>query len=242
MYFCNVNIALIGYGKMGKVIENLCIERGHTVIEKYHSNKLFLDCESTSADVAIEFTKPELAVEHILHAIKLDLPIVVGTTGWYEHFDDVVKAAENNDSSLFYATNFSIGVNLFNKLNNELAHLMEHYAQYQAHITEIHHTEKKDAPSGTAITLAEGIIKHNSRYSSWELQETQKISDNVLGISAIREENVPGTHEIVYNSEIDSIKIVHTAHNRNGFALGAIVAAEWMFGKKGIFTMNDLIK
>ncbi len=242
MYFCKVNIALIGYGKMGKVIEKLCIERGHQVTEIYHSKNAFLDSKSTFADVAIEFTNPELAVDHIKHAIKLKLPIVVGTTGWYNHFEEISLEITQNNTSLFYATNFSIGVNLFNQLNIKLANLMEGKSQYHAHITEVHHTEKKDAPSGTAITLAEGIIKNNSHYSEWVLQESQNIPENVLGISAIREENVPGTHEIVYSSDIDTIRIEHIAHNRNGFALGSIVAAEYLMNKKGIFTMNDLIK
>ncbi len=259
-YFCAVKIALIGYGKMGKTIEKICSERGHIVSHKFDVQNPFIDCEYLDADCAIEFTSPELAVQHIKHSVKLNIPIVVGTTGWYNDFSEVVDFVNNNSGGLFYATNFSVGVNLFFQINKILSKLMASHPDYSVSMTEIHHTEKKDAPSGTAITLAEGVLSQNAILSKWELIEnntnnlienSQKINsvesnlnlnkNGVLPICAERLPEVPGTHIIKYESEVDSIEIRHDAKNRLGFAMGAVLATEWLVDKKGVFTMSDLL-
>jgi 4-hydroxy-tetrahydrodipicolinate reductase len=236
-----MRIAIIGYGKMGKEIERVALERGHQVTLKISSQNThdFNFDNLKNVDVAIEFTNPELAVNNITVCVDSNTPIVVGTTGWYEQFDEVRAIVAENDGSLLYATNCSIGVNLFFKLNKYLAEMMNNQPAYDVKIEETHHTQKLDAPSGTAITLAEGILKNMLKKDVWVLGEAHR--KNQLSVIAHREENVPGTHVINYSSEIDDIEIKHTAHNRRGFAMGAVVAAEYINDKKGIFTMEDVL-
>lgn len=235
---------------MGKTIEKICIERGHQVTHRFDAVLPFEQAQDIKVDVAIEFTSPELAVKHINHAVNLNIPIVVGTTGWYQDFDAVSKYVSLQNGSLFYATNFSIGVNLFFQLNKVLAELMNKHS-YSVSMTEIHHTEKKDAPSGTAITLAEGIINKSDLIQDWKLLEnTDEMNfDKIikmnrqsdLPILAERLPDVPGTHIIKYESEVDSIEIRHDAKNRLGFALGSVLAAEWLVDKKGVFNMSNML-
>jgi len=236
-----MRIGIIGYGKMGKEIERVAIERGHHVTLKISSQNThdFNFDNLKNVDVAIEFTNPDLAVNNINVCTTSNTPIVVGTTGWYDKFDEVRAIVAENEGSLLYATNCSIGVNLFFKLNKYLAEMMNSQPAYNVHIEETHHTQKLDAPSGTAITLAEGILRKMLKKDVWVLGEAH--NNNQLSVIAHREENVPGTHVINYSSEIDDIEIKHTAHNRRGFALGAVVAAEYINDKKGIFTMEDVL-
>jgi 4-hydroxy-tetrahydrodipicolinate reductase len=240
-----VKIAIIGYGKMGKTIESLAEEMNFTVSEIYDENNPFIDCKGSNAEVAIDFTMPELAAKHIKHAADIQLPLVVGTTGWYDDFKDVSEYVNQKNASFFYATNFSIGVNLFFALNKTLAQWMNAQPNYITRMVEIHHTEKKDAPSGTAITLAEQTIENIDRLNSFNLvDEFDVVADrsHTLPIQAIREPNVPGTHTLIYESEIDKIEITHEAKGRLGFAKGAIAAARFLIGKKGIYSMSDLLK
>lgn len=235
-----MKIALIGYGSMGKTIEQVSLNRGHEIILKVdaHSDSSWKD-EIKKADVAIEFTEPHAAEENMLACFQANVPVVTGTTGWYSRFEQVRLACEEADASLFYATNFSIGVNLFFQLNRTLARLMATHPEYEARIEEIHHTRKKDAPSGTAITLSEGILAEHPAYIRWSTPELSRSGD--LQVNSIREGDVPGTHEITYRSEVDEISIKHAAFNRLGFATGAVVAAEFIINKKGIYTMSDLL-
>jgi 4-hydroxy-tetrahydrodipicolinate reductase len=216
-----MKIGLIGYGKMGKVIERIALERGHTIVFKANSASPFKDLSETDADVAIEFTQPDLAEEHMKHALELGLPIVVGTTGWYERLSEIETLVNSHNGSLLHASNFSIG----------------------AELEEIHHVQKLDAPSGTAISIAQGIIKNHDSYSKWNssLNEKAVVENGSLPITAIREPEVPGTHTVTYNSAVDLISMSHIAHNRDGFALGSVLAAEFLFNKKGIYTMNDVL-
>ena len=224
---------------MGKAIEQIALDRGHEIIDRSNSTSP-LDIESIDgADVAIEFTNPDSAAQNIETCLTNNIPIVVGSTGWYEDFDRLSELCEDLMGSLFYATNFSLGVNLMFKLNEELAKLMNGRHQYKPEITEIHHTEKKDSPSGTAITLAENIISNYDVKTDWT--NTKPSNESELEIKSERKPDVPGTHTVAYNSEIDSIEITHTAHNRMGFALGAVIAAEWLLDKKGVFTMKDIL-
>jgi len=236
-----MNIGIIGYGKMGREIEKVALERGHTVTLKISSqNKEDFNAETLKkVDVAIEFTTPELAITNINKCLDENIPIVVGSTGWYHHFEEIKHKTEKLNGSLLYATNCSIGVNLFFKLNKYLAKIMNPHKEYDVQVDEIHHTEKIDAPSGTAITLAEGIMENKEDKKSWVNDNTS--SENELAIISHRIANVPGTHEIKYSSEIDDIEIKHTAHNRKGFALGAVVAAEYIKDKKGVFSMEDAL-
>ncbi len=236
-----LNIALIGYGKMGKMIEQVALNRGHQVVARIDSESGKKDWELVAgADVAIEFSMPKSAVRNIKKCFELNIPVVVGTTGWYDHLAEIRTSCEKNGQALLTATNFSIGVNLFFHINKILAQAMENLPEYDVQIEETHHTQKLDAPSGTAITIAEGIMAELSRKARWTLADnTKKESD--LQITAIRRDDVPGTHIVQYTSPIDDIEIKHTAHNRSGFAVGAMIAAEWLQGKKGHFTMNDLI-
>jgi len=235
-----MNIAIVGYGKMGKEIEKVALTRGYQVVLKITSkNCSDLTFENLkNVDVAIEFTNPEMAVSNIKTCIESNTPVVVGTTGWYDQFDDVQQCIAENEGCLLYATNCSIGVNLFFKLNKQLAAVMNKHPVYDVAMEETHHTQKLDAPSGTAITLAEGIIEHTNK-DLWVKGETS--FKNQLGIVSHREENVPGTHIVNYTSAIDTIEIKHTAHNRKGFAMGAVIAAEYIAHKKGIFTMEDVL-
>ncbi len=236
-----LKIALIGYGKMGQIIEQKAIERGHEIVCKIDADATELDwAELYKCDVAIEFTSPESAIQNIKKCISKRIPVVVGTTGWYQEYQSIKEEVTAGNSAMISATNFSIGVNLCSHLCKILAQAMDSLPEYDVSIEETHHIHKLDAPSGTAITMAECIIKQLSRKDSWVLAEN-KTSDNQLAIQAIRKDDVPGTHILKYSSAIDDIEIKHTAHNRSGFAIGAVVAAEWLYGKKGVFTMSDLI-
>lgn len=220
---------------MGKVIERIALERGHEIIMKKSGNDTFEGLEK--ADVAIDFSIPDAAVTNISTCLNSNMPVISGTTGWLENYDKMVSLCNEKQGAFIYGSNFSLGVNIFFELNDYLAKIMSKFDQYNVGMEEIHHTQKLDAPSGTAITLAKGIID-NSNYSSWALENAK---DDEILIDAKRIENVPGTHTVTYNSNVDSIEIKHTAHNREGFALGAVIAAEWIVGKKGIFTMKDVL-
>jgi len=232
-----MKIALLGYGKMGKAIEEIALNRGHSVVFK--TNKASMEKEVSKADVAIDFSTPETAVDNIKKCFAVNVPVVVGTTGWYERFSEVCRLCELGGHSLFHATNFSVGVNIFFEVNKKLAKLMDTQADYEIEMTEIHHTQKLDSPSGTAITLAEGIVGELDRKSKWS--EEAQGQDSIL-IHAKREGEVPGTHIIDYENEIDKIEIKHEAKGRIGFATGAVVAAEWLQDKHGVYTMKDLLK
>jgi 4-hydroxy-tetrahydrodipicolinate reductase len=238
-----LKIALIGYGKMGKAIETLALEAGHTIVGKYTSQPFSAE-DLKKADVAIEFTNPHVAVDNIKKCFEAGVPVVVGSTGWYSDFEEIKELSEKSKVSLFYATNFSLGVNIFFELNKTLARLMNPQKVYEPKMLEIHHLQKKDAPSGTAITLAEGILENLDRKKSWVHRESQNIAEIdafALQIDSLREGEVPGTHTITYTSQVDEIIITHQAFNRTGFASGALKAAEWLVDKKGIFTMKDLL-
>lgn len=238
----SLKIALIGYGKMGKTIEQVAKKREHTValiVDQDNPNDLE-QLTPENVDVAIEFTEPISAFRNISMCLLSGIPIVSGTTGWLERKPEIEKLCLDVNGAFFYASNYSIGVNLFFQLNRLLAQLMQPYPGYQASIEEIHHTQKKDAPSGTAITLAEGLLAQMPQLSGWKL-DTDSPSAHELPITAIRRDAVPGTHTVRYDSPIDQIQITHTAHSRLGFAQGAVVAAEWIFGKSGNFTMEDLL-
>lgn len=230
-----MKIALLGYGRMGKEIEKIALDRGHEIVLKI-SDASSYDIEM--ADIAIDFSIPDAAVENISNCIRHQIPVVSGTTGWLEQYGEVTALCKEHNGAFIYASNFSLGVNIFFELNKRLAAFMNTVEGYETTIEEIHHTKKLDAPSGTAITLAEGIIEQ-SHYSSWKLD--QNSDTNTIPITAKRIPEVPGTHSIHYDSEIDSIEIKHTAHNRKGFALGAVIAAEWLLNKKGVFTMKDVL-
>ena len=231
-----MKIALLGYGKMGQVIERIALERGHEIVLKKSRNANFDGLQN--ADVAIDFSIPNAALENISTCFENGIPIISGTTGWIEHYPTMVQLCEEKKGAFIYASNFSLGVNIFFELNTHLAKIMSQFNQYTTSIEEIHHVQKLDAPSGTAITLAESIID-NSEYSSWALDKTENASE--LLIKAERIPKVPGTHTVTYKSDVDTIEIKHEAHNREGFALGAVVAAEWISGKKGVFSMKDVL-
>ncbi len=230
-----MKIALFGYGKMGKMIEQLAPDRGHQVVARITSQDTNPDF--SAMDVAIDFSTPEAAFANITACLKHGVPVVCGTTGWLERYEEVAKICREHNTAFIYASNFSLGVNLFFSLNEKLAQLMQKGPGYRAEIEEIHHVHKLDAPSGTAITLAEGILDH-STYTEWKLDDAP---EGALPIRSVRDGEVPGTHTVGYHSDIDSIEIRHTAHNRQGFALGALVAAEWIHGRKGVFTMKDVL-
>lgn len=236
-----MRILLLGYGKMGKTIEQIALDRGHTIAGRIDvQNRAEMDNLKTSdVDVAIEFSSPESAFENITYCLKKGWPIVCGTTGWLEHKAEVERLCKEQSGAFFYASNYSIGVNLFFRLNRQLARLMKGH-EYQSSMTEIHHIHKLDAPSGTAITLAEGIIQENEDLNGWKLAPENE--EGYLQILAERRGEVPGTHVVRYESEVDTIEISHTAHNRQGFALGAVVSAEWLPGRYGVFGMDDLLK
>lgn len=230
-----MNIALFGYGKMGKMIEKIATKRGHHIVAKIDEGTKAIDF--SQMDVAIDFSMPNAAFENITQCFEHHVPVVSGTTGWLEDYDRAVASCHAHKGAFIYASNFSLGVNLFFELNAHLAQLMSQMDQYKVHLEEIHHTQKLDAPSGTAISLAEGIIK-NANYHRWSME------DNAAGtvpITAKRTGDTPGTHSISYTSAVDSIEIKHTAHNREGFALGAVIAAEWILGKEGVFSMRDVL-
>lgn len=231
-----MKIALLGYGKMGKVIEQIALKRGHTIVLKVDRNTTHYDI--TDADIAIDFSIPNSAVANISNCLNHNVPVVSGTTGWLDDYNNMVALCNEKQGGFIYASNFSLGVNIFFELNKTLAKMMSTLKQYNVSMEEIHHTQKLDAPSGTAITLAEGIIE-NSEYNDWILGT--QAETNSIPIEAKRIENVPGTHIIDYNSEVDKISIEHVAHSRNGFALGAVIAAEWLLDKTGVYTMNDVL-
>ncbi|MBQ4822698.1 4-hydroxy-tetrahydrodipicolinate reductase [Aquimarina sp. MMG016] len=230
-----MKIALLGYGKMGKTIEKIAIERGHTIVLKVDKDDK--DYNVSVADVAIDFSIPSAAVSNITNCFNANVPIVSGTTGWLEHYEQILELCKEKKGAFIYASNYSLGVNLFFELNKKLASMMNNVEGYDIAMEEIHHTEKLDAPSGTAITLAEGVIENSSK-KDWKLDQGD---DNTIPIVAKRIDKVPGTHTVAYTSAVDDIEIKHTAHNRNGFALGAVVAAEWLHDKTGIFTMKDVL-
>lgn len=230
-----MKIALLGYGKMGKTIEKIALERGHEIVLKVGSSSS--DFDITEADIAIEFSVPSKAVENIKLCLNNQIPVVCGTTGWTEHYDAMADLCLQKKGTFIYASNFSLGVNLFFEINTYVAKMMAKFKQYEVCLEEIHHTQKLDAPSGTALTLALQIIQHTDK-TSWSLNSNTKDS---LQITAKRIENVPGTHSVYYSSKIDEIELKHIAFNREGFAVGALIAAEWILGKKGVFTMKDVL-
>lgn len=230
-----MKIALLGYGKMGKVIEKIALERGHEIVLRKDSSDTFEGI--TKADIAIDFSVPTSAVSHISECLNQNVPVISGTTGWLENYDEMVHLCQEKNGSFIYASNFSLGVNIFFELNNYLAKMMKNLKDYNVSMEEIHHTQKLDAPSGTAISLANGIIE-NTDYVNWTLENP---TDNQIYIDAKRIENIPGTHSVFYDSKVDQIEIKHTAHSREGFALGSVIAAEWLLGKKGVFTMKDVL-
>ncbi len=236
-----MNIALIGYGKMGKTIEQFALGRGHKIVSIIDVNNPddFDSSEFRSADVAIEFTTPDTAFDNYIRAFAAGVPVVSGTTGWLSRLNDIQRMCEEEGKTFFYASNFSIGVNIFFALNKYLAKIMNKFPSYNVNITETHHIHKLDAPSGTAITLAEGILENIERKKRWTLEKEELPTD--LPIRAVREGEVPGIHEIVYDSEVDYISIKHDAKSRAGFALGAVIAAEFTAGKKGFLGMDDML-
>ena len=234
-----MKILLVGYGKMGKTIEGIAIERGHSIIGRLDNASELAAIDSGGADVAIEFTQPDAAFDNLKTCIDKEIPVISGTTGWLDKRAELEQYCKNKNGAFFYASNFSIGVNLFFKLNQYLAQLMNSYSEYGVQMEEIHHTQKRDKPSGTAITLAEGLINHLSRKNNWVSDTTPKKED--INIISKREPEVPGTHTIQFTSEIDDISITHQAHSRKGFALGAVLVAEWIQGKKGVFDMEDFL-
>jgi len=236
-----MKIALIGYGKMGKTIEEVALERGHTIAARITGSSGAEAWEALrGADVCIEFTKPAAALPNFTRCMEMGLPLVTGTTGWYNHREEVASRCRALDASFFWASNFSIGVNLFWQANKKLAELMARHPDYVPAITEIHHVQKLDAPSGIAITTAEQIIEQHPAYDRWKLT-TDSVGQRELPIHAVREGDVKGTHIVSYNSETDRIELKHEAKSRRGFALGAVMAAEWLRGKRGFFTMDDML-
>lgn len=257
LFFVNqyfMNILLLGYGKMGKAIEQIALDRHHQIAGRIDrldgpgDSQADMDALATEAvDVVIEFSSPESAADNIRYCIGRGWPVVSGTTGWLSEQADIEQFCRDRNGAFFYASNYSIGVNLFFRLNKTLAQFMRNYPSYHVSMTEIHHTEKKDAPSGTAITLAEGVLEHLPHKRRWtSITETaDRVPDeartDAVEIESVREGTVPGTHTIRYESDVDRIEISHAAHSRQGFAIGAVVAAEWVAGRRGVFGMDDLL-
>jgi len=245
-----MKIALLGYGKMGKMVEKIAIDRKHEIVLKIdYDNQHELTSENLQqADVAIEFSTPATVLGNIERCFEAGVPVVVGTTGWYGEFEQVKEECEQSDGAMIYASNFSVGVNVFFYVNRVLAKLMNNYPYYDVQVEEIHHTQKLDAPSGTAITIAEGIIENLNSKKEWVNVLTadgadaadENINNDQLLIESFRIDSVPGTHTVIYDSEVDMIEFKHTAHNRNGFALGAVMAAEWIQGRKGFFSVEEM--
>jgi 4-hydroxy-tetrahydrodipicolinate reductase len=235
-----MKIALLGYGKMGKEIEAIALQRHHTIVLKVDdtNSASITKTDLQQADVAIEFSTPHTVISNIKKCLDAQLPIVVGTTGWYDSFKDIENECQQKNGTLFHSTNFSLGVNIFMKVNSYLAELMNKYANYEVSMEEIHHIHKLDKPSGTAITLANQVLAKIERKKNWSITDTKP---EALFIKDVREGEVPGTHIIKYTSAVDDIEITHKAHNRQGFALGAVIAAEYIYNKKGIFTMENLM-
>ncbi|RFZ83357.1 4-hydroxy-tetrahydrodipicolinate reductase [Mucilaginibacter terrenus] len=244
-----MKIALLGYGKMGKIIEQIALSRQHEIVLKISSNNLHeLTKENLQlADAVIEFSTPGTVLDNITACLDADVPVVVGTTGWHNMLGTIKEKCLSGNHSLLYGTNFSVGVNIFFHVNKVLARLMNKYPYYEVQVEEIHHTQKLDSPSGTAITIAEGITENLERKAGWiniltggETADDSNIPADQLLIESHRIESVPGTHTVIYDSEVDSIEFKHTAHNRNGFALGAVLAAEWLHDKKGFYPVEDM--
>jgi len=237
-----MNIALIGYGRMGHEIESAALGRGHIIkliVDKDNLSDLN-EISTREIDVAIEFTTPETAIENIVKCLKMKIPVVCGTTGWLDDYKKAVDVCNENGVSFIHSSNFSIGVNILFKLNSELARYLSHYTDYKPFIEEIHHIKKLDAPSGTAITLAKGISDQHPVYDGWCF--ANKESDGKIPVRSVREGTVPGTHTIIWDSDIDSISLKHEAKNRKGLAIGAVVAAEFICTRKGVFTMDDVLR
>ncbi|MFE3870919.1 4-hydroxy-tetrahydrodipicolinate reductase [Flavobacterium sp. ZS1P70] len=230
-----MKIALLGYGKMGQVIERIALERGHEIVLKKDEFNTYDGL--SEADVAIDFSVPTAAVSNISNCFHANVPVISGTTGWLEHYDEMLALCKEKNGGFISSSNFSLGVNIFFELNEYLAKIMSKFDSYSIDMEEIHHTQKLDAPSGTAISLAKGVIE-NSSYTNWTLEKPEA---NQIHIETKRIGTVPGTHTVTYNSAVDAIEIKHTAHNREGFALGAVIAAEWIVGKHGVFTMKDVL-
>jgi 4-hydroxy-tetrahydrodipicolinate reductase len=247
-----MKIALSGYGKMGKIIEQMAISRQHEIVLKIDRDNVHeLTADNLrQADVVIEFSTPDSALNNIKTCVEAGVPVVVGTTGWYAHLDEVKALCEQANGAVLYGTNFSVGVNVFFHINKMLAKVMNNYPHYDVQVEEIHHTQKLDWPSGTAITIAEGILENLDTKNEWTkalvsdatdaVTDDTIVKDNELLIESLRIENVPGTHTVIYDSEVDTIEFKHTAHNRNGFALGAVLAAEWIKDKKGCYPVTDM--
>ena len=231
-----MKIALFGYGKMGKVIDKIAKKRGHKIIYRIDENSINYDLKKV--DVAIDFSTPKAAFSNINMALENSIPIISGTTGWLDNYNKAVKLCNEKNGAFLYASNFSLGVNIFFEINRQLAKIMSNHPEYLIKMKEIHHIEKIDAPSGTAITLAESIIKETD-YQKWSLNKDFK--ENEISIEAQRLSDKTGTHEVIYKSDIDEIKIKHAAVNREGFGIGAVIAAEWLIGKKGVFSMKDVL-
>lgn len=238
-----MNILILGYGKMGKIIGEIAESRGHQLAAKINiENVDELDLlDPSSIDVAIEFSQPESAFENIIWCIDRGIPVLSGTTGWLDRMPQAVERCKEKDGTFFYASNYSVGVNIFFRVNRFLSGLMKNQQEYSVSLEEIHHTEKKDAPSGTAITLAEGVLLNLSHLTGWKLADEPGLTAADLPITAKRIDPAPGTHIVTYSSEIDDIEIRHTAHSRKGFAQGAVLVAEWLKDKKGILSMDDFL-
>ncbi|OOQ57472.1 4-hydroxy-tetrahydrodipicolinate reductase [Mucilaginibacter pedocola] len=246
-----MNIALLGYGKMGKIIETIALGRNHQIVLKIdRDNQHELTVENLQkADVAIEFSTPGTVLDNINTCFEAGVPVIVGTTGWHNMLSSVKENCESGNHTLLYGTNFSVGVNIFFHVNKILAKLMNNYPYYEVQVEEIHHTQKLDSPSGTAITIAEGILDNLESKKEWVNElvgepttEDSAVAADQLLIESHRIESVPGTHTVIYDSEVDSIEFKHTAHNRNGFALGAVLAAEWVQDKKGFYSVEDMFQ
>ena len=231
-----MKIALLGYGRMGQTIEKIALNRGHDIVLKIDKDDTSYDI--TKADVAIDFSIPNVAFNNISNCLNNNVPVISGTTGWLQDYDKAVALCNEKNGAFIYASNYSLGVNIFFELNKTLAKMMSNLKQYDVSMEEIHHTKKLDAPSGTGISLANDIIANHSNYDAWKLNENGK---KTIPIVAKRIEDVPGTHTVTYKSEVDTITIDHVAHNRQGFAFGAVIAAEWIFGKRGVFSMKDVL-
>ncbi|HCW08295.1 MAG TPA: 4-hydroxy-tetrahydrodipicolinate reductase [Cytophagales bacterium] len=234
-----MKILLIGYGKMGKAIEAIAITRGHTIAGRVDTREELLNFNS-NADVAIEFSQPDAVIDNLKYCFDKKIPVVCGTTGWLERRKEIEELCLQKGGAFFYASNYSVGVNILFKVNEFLARLMNSQSGYDVTIDETHHTHKKDAPSGTAITLAEGVIKNYSSKKEWALSNASK--PETLSINAFRVDPTPGTHIVKYTSKVDDLELKHTAHSREGFALGAVLVGEWLAGKTGVFTMDDFLK
>ncbi len=230
-----MKIALLGYGKMGKTIEKIALERGHTIVIKTNDEDGY---DITTADVAIDFSVPQAAFFNVVKCFKHNVPVISGTTGWLDNYKKAEALCKEEDGAFIYASNFSLGVNIFFELNTQLAKMMSKLEAYKVSMEEIHHTQKLDAPSGTAITLAQSIISEHDSYAQWSLLDQ---NENTIPISAKRIEDVSGTHTVAYTSKTDTLKIEHEAHSREGFALGAVIAAEWLKDKTGVYTMKDVL-